>query len=76
MFDANAHGTTREANSAAACWAGQVGLATQCGRHARDPNRALCAAAFDRVAFGAPAQQAAGQIGDILVAVLLQDDRR
>ena len=27
------------------------------------------------MAFGAPAQHAAGQIGDILEAVLLQDDR-
>src|SRR5882762_10969226 len=37
--------------------------------------RSLRAAAFDRVAFGAPAQHAAGQIGDILEAGLLQDVR-
>jgi hypothetical protein len=30
--------------------------------------------AFDRVAFGAPAQHAAGQTRDVLEAVLLQDD--
>src|ERR1700716_2882180 len=42
-------------------------------RDAKYPS--LRAAAFDRVAFGAPAQHAAGQIGDILEAVLLQDDR-
>src|ERR1700726_814131 len=33
----------------------------------------LGAAAFDRVAFGAPAQHAAGQIRDVLEAGLLQD---
>src|SRR5438046_1302594 len=36
----------------------------------------LGAAALDRVAFGAPAQHPAGQVGDILEAGLLQDVRR
>src|SRR6185437_12508668 len=41
---------------------------SQCG--------ALSAAAFARVAFGAPTQHAAGEVGDIGEAFLLQDDGR
>src|ERR1700719_4623103 len=56
-----------------AWWLGRLGRASDAGGTPAVPNRGLSAAAFDRVAFGAPAQHAAGQIGDILEAGLLQD---
>src|SRR5437764_15198441 len=53
------------------------GSAGERKRAARPRSRiGLGAAALDRVAFGAPAQHPAGQVGDILEAGLLQDVRR
>src|SRR6202158_1347713 len=52
-----------------ACWPGRsFGDPMRAGRPRSESG--LRAAAFDRVAFGAPAQHAAGQIGDILKAGL------
>src|ERR1041384_3336388 len=75
---ANASGGSREDYSISARFLARLARWTGAGGSARSRIGAgsLGAAAFDRVALGAPAQHPAGQVCYFLEAGLLQDDGR